>query len=77
MKPGTVVKMSEELKLAFIANDCADHVQEFGDCTGTVIGPMQPGWEEVDVRWHPSELKYGYHPKHLVVVGQWDGSLSR
>ena len=45
------------------------HVNEFGDCEGIVIGPMQPGWEwEVDVRWQPSNLRYGYHPDDLVEV---------
>ena len=43
------------------------HVEEFGDCEGKVEGPMFPDSEapEVDVRWHSSNLRYGYHPDEL------------
>ncbi len=54
------------------ADDCmlcsTAHLNEFGDCEGIVIGPMYPDWEEVDVRWQPSNLRYGYHPDDLVEV---------
>jgi hypothetical protein len=49
----------------------SDHVEEFGECIGVVIGSA---WEdpssgpEVDVRWQPSNLKYCYDPKYLIEV---------
>lgn len=90
MKPGTKVKMSEELK-TLLGDKCLaagfhigpfsddhydsecwgcslDHIKEFGDCIGIVLGPSNPGWVEVDVKWQPSNLKYCYDPKHLVEV---------
>jgi len=72
MKKGTRVMMTEEIKRALRENGSGEHVDEFGECTGEVIGPMDYGTSkgpEVDVRWHPSNLRYGYHPKHLKVVG--------
>lgn len=58
------------------------HVDEFGDCTGIVQGPMDfnnckpadPEYDrsklgpEVDVRWQPSKLRYGYSPEDLELV---------
>jgi hypothetical protein len=52
------------------------HVEEFGDCVGTVQGPTDYNNDgeprdpakvgpEVDVRWQPSNLRYAYDPKHL------------
>lgn len=55
------------------------HVLEFGACEGIVEGPMdfntckpgEAGYDpakvgpEVDVRWQPSKLRYGYHPDDL------------
>lgn len=51
-----------------------DHIEEFGGCTGTVQGPMFESSDapEVDVRWEPSGLRYGYHPDDLVEVGTYD-----
>lgn len=62
MTPGTRVRMSESLKSGLIANGCAEHVAEFGDCVGVVIGPFDDGLAgpDVDVRWEPSGLRYGY-----------------
>lgn len=71
MKPGTKVRMSEGLKALLRASGSHEHVEEFGDCTGIVIGPMFPDVPEapeVDVRWQPSNLRYGYDPKNLVEV---------
>lgn len=70
MRKGTVVKMSEELKELLINNDCKAHVDEFGECEGVVIGLTYPELPdcEVDVRWKPSDLKYGYLPKDLIVI---------
>lgn len=45
-----------------------DHIKEFGDCIGIVIGLVDYGSQqgpEVDVRWQPSNLRYGYHPDLL------------
>jgi hypothetical protein len=68
--------MSDDLKQSLIQNDCKEHVDEFGNCIGIVedlvnynnggendsskIGP------EVNVRWMPSKLRYGYAPIDLV-----------
>lgn len=50
-----------------MAGESKDHVEEFKDCIGIVEGPSYPNGEgpEVDVRWIPSNLKYGYHPDNL------------
>jgi hypothetical protein len=45
-----------------------DHIEEFGECEGIVEGPMYPGWPEVDVRWQPSNSRFGYKPEHLELV---------
>lgn len=78
IKTGDEVKMSDTLKKGLIENDCKDHVDEFGDCTGIVedlvdynndgennpnkIGP------EFNVRWQPSKLRYGYLPEDLIKI---------
>lgn len=80
MKPGLRVRMGEALKEEFRRNDCAGHVKEFGECIGIVEGlvdynnegdepydPLKRG-PEVNVRWQPSGLRYGYHPDFLKVV---------
>jgi hypothetical protein len=55
------------------------HVVEFGECVGVVecltdynnCKPGEPGYDvakvgpEVDVRWQPSNLRYGYDTKAL------------
>lgn len=69
MKPGTKVRMSQDLKNGLRSNDCGQHVDEFGDCVGIVQGPVDYGTSEgpeVDVRWQPSNLRYAYHPDQLV-----------
>ena len=77
LKRGDLVRMSQAHKDALIANHCRPHVREFGRCIGVVQGPMDygPGEDgepvlgpEVDVRWKPSRLRYGYHPDQLVIV---------
>jgi len=71
LKPGTRVRMSEALKTLMRNNGSEEHIEEFGECEGIVQGLMDFGTQkgpEVDVRWQPSNLRYGYHPKHLVVV---------
>jgi hypothetical protein len=68
--PGTLVKMSASLKKRLPRNGSALHLKEFGDCVGAVIGPMFPAYPEyeVDVRWHPSGLRYGYMPETDLVL---------
>lgn len=71
MLPGTNVRMGEAIKKQLVANGCAEHVEEFGDCVGVVEGPTDYGTSrgpEVDVRWQPSNLRYAYHPEELVEV---------
>lgn len=68
---GKTVRMTKVFKQDLIANDSAEHVEEFGDCEGVVEGFVNYGsclGPEVDVRWKPSKLRYGYHPSHLEVL---------
>lgn len=61
--------MAQALKDNLAANDCADHVAEFGNCVGVVEDSVE--WSnqhvgpEVNVRWAPSGLRYAYHPDDL------------
>lgn len=70
MRPGTKVRMSDEIKRHLIANDSSEHVEEFGDCEGVVVGLVDYGngiiGPELDVRWQPSNLKYAYSEDWLV-----------
>lgn len=69
MRPGTKVRMSDEIKRLLIANGSHEHVEEFGDCDGIVVGLVDYGnsiGPDIDVRWQPSNLKYMYEPQHLV-----------
>lgn len=72
MKPGTKVIMSQVLKDKLRKNGSSAHVKEFGKCIGIVDGLMDFGngilGPEVDVRWQPSKLRYGYHPDDLEIV---------
>lgn len=73
MKPGTIVKMSRKCKDDMIKDGYAGHVEEFGACTGVVIGLTDYGSSsgpEVDVRWKPSNLRYAYHPDELINYGE-------
>lgn len=84
LKPGDRVRMSERLKdhlrlnheslvsRGVIEADAVSHVDEFGGCVGVVEGPCDYGGgrlgPEVDVRWEPSGLRYGYPPSLLDVA---------
>lgn len=78
LPPGTRVRMSAALQER-MREHSPDHIAEFGDCVGRVEGPVDyntPGTAydpsklgpEVDVRWQPSNLRYGYYPEELVVL---------
>lgn len=81
VKPGSRVMMSTLLKAA-LSETSPDHVEEFGQCVGVVVGPTDynnvPPTDasydpskvgpEVDVRWQPSNLRYAYDPDMLVVI---------
>lgn len=67
MKPGTRVIMSAALKERMAVNS-AEHVAEFGQSVGVVIGQAEGDWPEVDVRWEPHGLRYAYLPADLVEV---------
>lgn len=75
MEPGTKVRMNQKLKDALIQNGCKEHVDEFGECIGVVIGLTnyitQLG-PEVEVYWQPSNLHYAYHPKYLEVINDYE-----
>jgi hypothetical protein len=70
--PGVSVRMTADLKAELRGNGSAEHVEEFGDCSGVVLGPTDYGQgrrgPELDVRWQPSGLRYAYAPEHLEVV---------
>jgi len=71
LPPGSVVRMSQRLKDEMTALGSGDHVAEFGERLGIVAGPVDFGGQlgpEVDVRWLPEELRYGYAPERLVRV---------
>jgi len=76
---GDSVRMTEAAKAAWRARGDAKHVDEFGSCVGTIEGPMfpdQPDAPEVDVRWQPIGLRYGYDPSELEAAPWVDGLIS-
>lgn len=71
LEPGTRVRMSEALKEIMRKNGSEEHIEEFGECEGIVQGLLDYGTQqgpEVDVRWQPSNLRYGYDPDLLEIV---------
>jgi hypothetical protein len=78
IKSGDKVGMRQSFKDSLIKNGSEEHIKEFGDCVGIVedyvnynnngendqnkIGP------ELNVRWIPSKLRYGYLPEDLVLI---------
>jgi hypothetical protein len=71
MSPGTRVKMSKALKAKLRASKSTQHLSEFGQCEGVVLGLTDYKTclgPEVDVRWFPSGLRYAYHPDDLEAV---------
>jgi hypothetical protein len=60
------------------------HIEEFGECVGIVDGavdfnnckPGDPEYDEtklgpeIDVRWQPSNLRYGYPPEDLELTAE-------
>ena len=72
MKKGDKVKMSEGLKEAMRQNGSKEHIKEFGECIGIVEGityENEDGTDvDVDVRWQPSNLRYGYSINSLVKI---------
>ncbi len=77
IKKGDTVKMSAEIKQMLIDNDCKAHVDEFGECVGVVEDPVDFNNDgendpdkigpEVNVRWKPSNLRYGYLPERDLI----------
>jgi hypothetical protein len=67
IKRGDLVRMSKKFISDMLTGESKDHINEFKDCFGRVEGPCYPNGEgpELDVRWIPSGLKYGYHPENL------------
>jgi hypothetical protein len=78
IKFGDKVGMRQSFKDSLIKNGSEEHIKEFGDCVGIVedyvnynnngendqnkIGP------ELNVRWLPSKLRYGYLPEDLILI---------
>lgn len=81
-KPGSLVRMSAEL-IRCLEHESAEHVAEFKDCIGVVMGLTQwgPGTvgPEVDVRWQPMNLRYAYAPEllELVTAEEWNALVRR
>jgi hypothetical protein len=70
IKKGDLVRMSEKFISDMMLGESKDHVEEFKNCIGKVDGPSYPNGEgpEMDVRWMPSGLRYGYDPINLIKV---------
>ena len=68
-RPGVKVKLTEVYKRKMIASGCAEHIYEFGDSVGVIVGPTYPhaDCEEVDVSWLPFGIKFSYFPKDLEI----------
>ena len=68
MVKGTYVRMTAAFKKYLIKRKNKAHVDEFGDCVGRVLGPLDYGTSkgpEIDVMWLPDNLHYAYMPSHL------------
>ncbi len=74
IKKGDTVIMSTSYKQELIKTNSNDHAIEFGGCEGVVEDRVFPDLTEeqapeVNVRWKPSGLKYGYNPnKDLIKI---------
>ncbi len=78
IKTGDKVKMSENFKNTLIKNGCKEHIDEFGECVGIVEGFVNYNNDgendqdkigpELNVRWQPSKLRYGYLPEDLIKI---------
>jgi hypothetical protein len=69
---GIRVRLSAAIKKRCWNTHSRAHIIEFRNCTGVVEDYVDWGsghvGPEVNVRWHPSTLRYAYHPKDLEVV---------
>lgn len=66
---GAKVRLTYAAKLAYIENDCEEHIREFGNCIGIIVGyPFPNDTSCVDVRWQPSNLRYCYLLDELEVI---------
>lgn len=71
IKTGDIVRMSEEFKhVTKFIYDNHEHIDEFGNCFGLVEDLCFDKLEnsEFNVRWFPSELRYGYSPDDLEII---------
>lgn len=79
---GFKVKMNKHFKDILVNArpfSSEEHIEEFGDCIGTIVGWVDYGSQlgpEVDVRWQPSNLRYAYHPINLDLVEQSEDTCS-
>lgn len=78
-KPGQHVGATSDLGGEACIHCSLEHVEEFGECEGVVedlldynnVQPDDPAYDpnkvgpEFNVRWAPSNLRYGYHPNNL------------
>ena len=68
-KKGDEVRMSQKFKDGNL-QWMTEHILEFKNCTGIVEDRVFPNCSEeeapeINVRWKPSNLVYGYHPEYL------------
>lgn len=68
LKSGDLVRMTYSFKKVLKDNGSGEHVEEFGERIGIVIGICETGGPELDVRWQPSNLRYAYLPENLEKV---------
>lgn len=78
MRIGSLVRMTEEYKNALRAGGYSEHVDEFGDCVGVIEKLVEVGYptQLVDVRWRPSQLRYGYWTDGLMEAQPMDYNLA-
>ena len=70
MKTGDKVRMTKSCKNDLIESECENHANEFGDCIGIVedLFYSKDKYEEWNVRWLPSMLRYAYSSDELITL---------
>ena len=69
IRKGDKVKMRKSYMNKLLNNDSAEHIKEFGECEGTVVGFCNKNlYDFVDVKWEPSNLRYGYPIDGLEII---------
>ena len=61
---GTRVRMTEAFKKSFSDSGSDEHIEEFKNSVGSVIGHAEGDWPEIDIRWDEG-LRYCYSKNDL------------